>query len=134
MTRQTDPKSKLAQIIIRAKNPDEETKIRAMKEIIFRNPELTITTSKNKKGEGIKLIERFLAAHNWPPGNSQTLMSSFTQTRITQKCDFPSCEEYAIYECVPKSKYAKPKVFFCQGHYEEARDKGLLKSVKPLKK
>ena len=65
-----NPKSKTPQIIVRCR-PEWETEFRAMKEICARN--------------GLKLNEEvyeravkpFLRDHNWPPGNSQTLLERF---------------------------------------------------------
>jgi len=81
MPRSPDPKSKTCQIVIRATTIDETNKITALKEIVARNREMSINSTfrygKPIKGEGIKMVEWTLRKHNWPPGNSQTLLKSF---------------------------------------------------------
>ena len=67
MTRQPNPKSKTATLILRGNNEDEDTRIRALKEICVRN-NLQIRKVLLDK------INLFLREHNWPPGNSQTLL------------------------------------------------------------
>lgn len=70
MTRQPNPKSKTATVILKANNEDEAKRIRGLKEICVRN--------------GLEIrkvilngIDKFLKEHNWPPGNSQTLLQVF---------------------------------------------------------
>ena len=70
MPRNPNPKAKTPQIIIkpRANSPiEDEEKIRGAKEIVARNPELTM----------MNILDPFLKKHNWPPGNSQTLLETF---------------------------------------------------------
>ena len=55
-------------ITIHAKNPSDEERIRAFKEIHARNFELEIQST------FMDAVNRFLAKHNYPPGNSQTLL------------------------------------------------------------
>jgi len=65
-----NPKSKTPQIIVRCR-PEWETEFRAMKEICAR--------SGLKLNEEIyeRAVKSFLKDHNWPPGNSQTLLERF---------------------------------------------------------
>ena len=67
MPRPPDPKSKIPQIIIKAKNVEQEKKVRGAKEIVARNHDLTM----------IDILDPFLKQHHWPPGNSQTLLETF---------------------------------------------------------
>jgi len=68
-----NPKAKTLRLVLIPKE-NQEMKIRAFKEICARN--------------GFKIsdvlferVESFLREHNWPPGNSQTLLSSFGAER-----------------------------------------------------
>ncbi len=58
-------------LTIHAKTLADEEKIRAFKEIHARNSDLEIQRTVMAN------IEGFLAKHNWPPGNSQTLLEIF---------------------------------------------------------
>ena len=72
-------------LTIHAKTPAEEEKIRAYKEIHARNEELEIQTSV------MAAIDKFLREHNWPPGNSQTVLAVYrevpSELRICQYCN-----------------------------------------------
>jgi len=75
----------------------------------------------------------WLPKHNWPPGNPQVQITKFgVQTEITQQCEYPDCSLTAAYECVPNSPLAKPKVFYCESHFEHAEQNRLLKAHKRL--
>jgi len=75
----------------------------------------------------MKDIDRFLQEHNWPPGNSQTLISVFTgQEKIVRKCH---CGEKAIGEAVATNGW---QGFLCEAHYEQSRDARLLKKWKVI--
>lgn len=67
--RKPDPQAKVVQLICRA-HPGEETKFRAFKEICRRN-DIEYRTVLAEK------VDQFLTEHNWPPGNSQTLLTVF---------------------------------------------------------
>ena len=122
MPRKPDPKSKHPQIIIKPRNIEEEKMIRGAKEIISRNPELTV----------ISILKPFLKKHNWPPGNSQTQITRFgVKKKVTQKCEYPNCSNIAEYEDYSKPP-GNPKVYSCQEHHKHALEKGLLKASKRL--
>lgn len=55
-------------ITIHAKNPSDEDRIKAFKEIHSRNFDLEIQATI------MEAVNKFLAKHNYPPGNSQTLL------------------------------------------------------------
>lgn len=55
-------------LTIHAKNPSDIERIKAFKEIHARNFDLEI------QGTMMEAVNRFLAKHNYPPGNSQTLL------------------------------------------------------------
>lgn len=74
MTRHADPKAKTQRLILNAK-PEQEHKIRAFRELCARN-QLSISDILFEK------VEQFLKEHNWPPGNSQTILPIFQPTGI----------------------------------------------------
>lgn len=127
MGRNPDPKSKVPQIVIRAMNADETIKINALKDIISRNPELTITTTKKRKGEGIKMVEWLLGRHNWPPGNSQTILPVFG-AEGKKICGFPSCgkETDVLYDCLFISGL---RCWCCRDCKEDGEQRTTLKEV-----
>lgn len=125
MVRGPDPKSKVSQIVITAKNVDEEKKITAMKEIIARNPDLSISTTRTGKGEGIKLVERFLAKHNWPPGNSQTVLPVFGVDG-KKICGLCGKEAEHLYDCLFISGLRK---WVCEHCKNQAKEKTTLEHV-----
>ena len=121
-----NPHSKTNNIVLKG-NQEREIKIRAFKEICARNG-LDMSEILYEYA-----VERLLIEHNWPPGNSQTVLASFgVQTKITQQCEYPGCKEVACFECVPNSPLAKPKVFYCKEHREHAERNRLLKKSKKL--
>lgn len=126
MPRPPNPHAKSNRIVLKG-NQEREVKIRAFKEICARNG---LDMSKIVYEYA---VERLLKEHNWPPGNSQTILASFgVQTKITQQCEHPSCSLIAAYQCIPNSPFAKPKVFYCKKHHEHADQNRLLKSSKRL--
>jgi len=78
--RSPDPNSKSERLVLSGK-PEQSTRIRAFKEIVARNPELTINKVLMEK------VDEFLRKHNWPPGNSQTVLQVFTVER-KEGCQF----------------------------------------------
>lgn len=80
MPRNPNPDTKDQQAYIRAKTTEEKTKIKAAKEICARNPELNI------RSVLLEGIEAFLKKHNWPPGNSQTVLPGFGKGPIANAC------------------------------------------------
>ncbi len=65
-------------ITFHAKNIADEERIRAFKEIHARNFDLQI------QGTLMEAVNRFLANHNYPPGNSQTLLFQETLKKCGQ--------------------------------------------------
>lgn len=124
MGRKPDSNAKIPQIVIRAVNKNEAIKINAAKEIIARNSELTITTTKTRKGEGIKWIEKFLGSHNWPPGNSQTVLPAFGVDG-KKICQFPGCGKQVdhVYDCLFISGL---RCWCCKDCKEEAEERTTL--------
>lgn len=72
-----NPKAKTMRLVLVPK-PGQEPAIRAFKEITARNG-LQVSDILFEK------VEEFLREHNYPPGNSQTILDSFIGT-IKQKC------------------------------------------------
>ncbi|MBS7635795.1 hypothetical protein KEJ37_00375 [Candidatus Bathyarchaeota archaeon] len=66
-------------LTVHAKTPEEEEKIRAFKELHSRNPDLTIHDTI------MECVRQFLAKHNYPPGNSQTVLTAFVGQPV-EKC------------------------------------------------
>jgi len=81
MPRSPNPKSKTIRLVLIAK-PFQEESIRAFKEIVARNG-LIISDILFEK------VDSFLKQHNWPPGNSQTILQTFIG-KTKKKCYF--CE------------------------------------------
>ena len=77
MTRYADYKSKTIRLVLIPK-PGEEEKIRAFKQLASRNG-LKISRILFEK------VEEFLKEHNWPPGNSQTVMTVFLEDPISDE-------------------------------------------------
>lgn len=80
MVRPPDPKSKIVRVFLTAK-PGEEPKVRAFKEICARNGIKVRTVLMEK-------VDSFLREHNYPPGNSQTLIKGYLepQKKGLRKC------------------------------------------------
>lgn len=70
MVRHPNPDSKTLRLTLIPRN-GERDKIRAVKEICARN-DITIRDVLMNYG-----VEPFLRLHNWPPGNSQTILQSY---------------------------------------------------------
>ena len=84
------PKPSSIQLIIRAK-PEWEVEFRAFKELCARNG---IQYSQEIYERAIR---PFLRDHNWPPGNSQTVLNGFVPPIVTV-CETKNCNAEAIYE------------------------------------
>lgn len=118
--RQPNYKSKTNRLVLTGRDEERE-RINAFKELCARN---------NLKVRDILMekVDSFLRQHNWPPGNSQTIITAFSeQTKITQECSHPNCQEIATYEAWGENK---THAFLCDFHKE--RDKKLLKRVSKL--
>lgn len=88
MARPPNPNSKTLNLVLRGK-PGESEKIRAFKEICGRNRKLTISGVLMKYG-----VEYFLKLHNWPPGDSQSVLEAYGSER-KREC-------YLCHELKPK--------------------------------
>lgn len=69
--RQPDPNSKTQQLYFRATTVEEKNKVKAVKELCARNDDIEI------KDVLMIGVDKFLRDHNWPPGNSQTVLSVY---------------------------------------------------------
>jgi len=126
MPRPPNPHAKTKRLVLEGTIEEESVRIRAFKKIC-------VADGLQMKKELLDLLDFWLKKHNWPPGNPQTLLHSFgVQTKITQQCQYPNCEEIATHECIPNSPYAQKKVFYCQKHHDHAKESRLLKASKRL--
>jgi len=74
MPRPPSPESKTNRLVL-APKPGEEAKVNAFKEICSRD-------GYRISDELLKLVERWLREHNWPPGNPQLPLTKFSGDRI----------------------------------------------------
>jgi len=74
MPRPPNKDAKIPRLVLVAKEGQEE-KIKAFKEICARN-EIHVSDILFEK------VEAFLIKHNWPPGNSQTLIFNFAEQPV----------------------------------------------------
>jgi hypothetical protein len=89
MPRKADYTAKTLRLTLCAK-PGQEDKIRAFKELAARN-DLEISDILFEK------VEEFLKEHNYPPGNSQTLLSRFDRDlarRFDKRMPQYTCRSY----------------------------------------
>lgn len=115
MTRSPDPKSKTINIQVHGKSGEAE-KIRAFKELHTRN--------------GLKIrdtimaaVDKFLKDHNWPPGNSQTLLFADKPLKECWRC-------HKKFPHLVKVRYISGKeASSCPACVERDRDKRLIKKV-----
>jgi len=109
-----NPKSKTLRLVLIPKNGQDD-KIRAFKEICARN---------NKEISDIlfEKVEEFLRKHNWPPGNSQTILVP----KQLLKCGL--CNE--CFKHVWRVKYLSGKIIpSCKVCIEKKREKDLIRKV-----
>jgi hypothetical protein len=113
MPRPIDPKGKTARLVL-APRSDQETKVRAFREICIRN-KISISD------ELFKRVDEFLKEHHWPPGNSQVLMKEFLPTPVglvkPLQCHF--CKKDAVGYAIYMGRGKWP---FCSGHLEKLKD------------
>jgi len=118
--RPPEAKAKSHQLIVKAK-PEEEVELAAFKELCARN--------------GIKIrdeiftrtIRPFLREHNWPPGNSQTVIDVYTTTLEEKKeliCERCGEKTEQLYEAMFISG---KKLKECKNCFEHAKNKKLVK-------
>lgn len=119
------PNPKSNRIVIQGNNEDENIRVRAFKEICFRN-------NIPYREEVLKRIDNFLKEHNWPPGNSQTLLPRFVEKRLVEKrCEHPGCANVACWLDYPYPP-GKNKLYSCNYHHKESLENQLLKKSKSL--
>lgn len=95
--RQANPKAGKS-LTIHAGTPAEEEKIKAFKELHARNPDLQIQKTV------MDCVDTFLAKHNWPPGNSQTQLSTFGAKNTLRCQSYTGCRK--IVPFLHKTEYA----------------------------
>jgi len=74
--RPPDPDAKVSRIILDGK-PEEEEEIKAFKQICARN-------QIQMREVMMKAVRKFLQKHNWPPGNSQTVLEVFGAKKLME--------------------------------------------------
>lgn len=117
MPRQPNPKSKTTRLVLVPKQGQEQS-IRAFKEIIARNG-LNISDILFEK------VVSFLKQHNWPPGNSQTLLQTFID-EVKGKCF--RCE--GMFPVLVKVKFISGLVApLCRECLEHDQDRGVIKKI-----
>lgn len=123
MPRPPDPNSKIVRVFLTAK-PGEETKVRAFKEICARN---------NKKVRDVLMekVDAFLREHNYPPGNSQTLIEVYLEPPKKPEPPPPECmicKKPAVDDLQFKNK---PEVIrsFCDVHRKAALETGKWQEI-----
>jgi len=125
MTRTANPNAKTKQVVAKPKL-EWETEFTAFKEICARNG---LSMSQEIYDRAIK---SFLRDHNYPPGNSQTLMKQFTQEKLdTTICQMDSCSNKAEYLCFSAFPYGKD-VKLCNQHRIDEERKGNVRGSKKL--
>ena len=110
-------------LTIHAKTLSDEEKIRAFKELHARNFDLELNSTI------MEAINTFLKKHNWPPGNSQTVMEVFCNPKRADAQQCSICEETAIGKAKATNGW---QGLLCQRHYEQSRDARLLRKWKPI--
>ena len=117
MTRYPNPKAKIVQVVLKAK-PEWEIEVRAFREICARNG---IEMGRELYERGIRT---FLRDHNWPPGNSQTVLPAFSENKseppvAAAKCGFTNCDRKCEMVVVHESGYEMP---VCSYHIDMFAD------------
>jgi len=112
------PNSKVGKsLTIHARTPIEEQKIKAFKELHARNPDLEIHQTI------MEYIDNFLIKHNYPPGNSQTILETFIGD-VHRKCF--RCGN--MFKTLRKVKFISGKVAsVCSVCYDDYMNRTLIK-------
>lgn len=118
MPRKPKPDSEVPQMIYRAKTEEEKIKLKAFKEICARN-------GIEMREVAAAAVDRFLREHNWPPGNSQTLLQVFG-SETKKFCGLCGAETNKLYDCLFISGLRK---WCCEHCKNEAEQKTTLKHV-----
>lgn len=92
--RNPDPNTKNQQAYVRGNTEEEKELIKAAKQICARNKDL------NMRDVLMKGIKKFLRDHNWPPGNSQTMLASFDVKPVLPQlmCGISGCNRRVEYK------------------------------------
>lgn len=108
MPRKPNPGTKEQQAYIRGKTEEEKKKIKAVKEICARNENLQV------RDVILKGFDKFLKDHNWPPGDSQTVLEAFEVKPVMKApvCGIHGCGKLATY----KMFHEKITVHRCNAH------------------
>ena len=102
-----------------ANTPAEEERLKAFKELHARNPELSIQKTM------MESVDLFLAQHNYPPGNSQTLLAEYGAIHKL-KCE--RCGE--MFDHLFRAKFVSGLVAdYCKACLERAKAKTTVKKV-----
>ena len=100
--------------------PGEEPKIRAFKEICGRN-------NIEIRSVVLEAVDAFLRQHNWPPGNSQTLLEKFgSDVRVVCMRCHRSFAETEVCRVVYKTGWEASSCVEC---LKKDKGKGLVKKV-----
>jgi len=114
-----DPKGKSNRLVLAA-SPEQEIYVRAFKEIVARNG-LTIRDILFEKA-----VLPFLKEHNWPPGNSQTVLPKFG---LTDKKRCFRCK--GEFESLIRVLYKSGRILgTCRNCLEGEEKKGTYSTVK----
>jgi hypothetical protein len=120
MPRPPNPNAKTNQVLIKARDQNEVVKVGAFKELCARNGLAMNDVLMDK-------ITEFLRQHNWPPGNSQTLLQAFgPELRVVcMRCQ-KSFRETEVCRVVYKSGWEASSCVEC---LKKDKGKGLVKKV-----
>lgn len=114
------PDAKTKRLVLIPKS-GQEIKITAFKEICARNG-LEISNVLFEK------VEQFLKEHNWPPGNSQTILGVYPKEAAAAKCHMCSAEAVAMMVYIKTGKtYA-----LCHKHKRDCLETGKWRVEKEL--
>lgn len=114
------PDAKTKRLVLIPK-PGQEIKITAFKEICARNG-IQISDVLFEK------VEAFLKEHNWPPGNSQTLLGVFPQEAAAPKCYICKGEAVAMVVYIKTGKTYP----LCHKHKQDCLETGKWRVEKEL--
>lgn len=120
--RQPNPKSKTNRLVLTGRD-EERDRINAFKELCARN-------HLNVRDVLMEKVDSFLRQHNWPPGNSQMVITVFTgEAKTIVKCQHPNCDNPSSSEVWAHNKWHG---YYCETHFFRSRDAKLLKRWRRL--
>jgi hypothetical protein len=119
--------SKGAQLILRAQNADELTRIRAFKAVCLKD---NIVMRK----ELLEFVDLFLAQHHWPPGNPQHNIDEPAWSEEEQLGEDAAVEEGDDVRArdVPIDSKQQRKVDVTEGHWEDCEECKGVGTVPPF--